>query len=544
MGHGKETPRQKMIGMMYLVLTALLALNVSADILNAFILVDEGLVRTTANFVAKNASAYSIFEAEMDKSPTKVGPFRDKAYEVKEKADQLAYDLQQLKAEIVAYCDGGFDAAPSLTPTKWPIGAKGEMKDTYDINGQKLMNKDNSDKPATLMIVQGKGEELKKKIEEYKDFLVSLTSDPALQKSLQDVLNTDDPPADKNGQHTWQSSRFEHLPMVAVVTNMSKMQGDVRNAEADVIQYLLSQIGATDTKVNKMEAIVLTKSNYVLRGNPFEARILLAAYDSLQRPEITLGQWRKVGDDYEMIGEGRPLSYDARGRAMYTATTSSVGTFPIQGLLRLQTPDGLRSYPFQTEYQVGEPNSVVSPTKMNVLYIGVDNPLGISVSGAPNESIRATITQGTLQKVGNEWIAKVTTIGNATITVSATVDGQSKVMGTFVFRVKAVPDPVAKVGGKIGGKIDKPTLLAQVAVLASLDNFEFDMRFEVTSFTVSAQIGSFTREQPATGARITDQQKAILNSLARGGRVYFQDIKARGPDGRTRDLPTVALQIE
>ena len=543
MGHGKETPRQKMIGMMYLVLTALLALNVSADVLNAFALVDEGLVRTTANFVAKNASAYSIFDAEMDKSPTKVEPFRDKAWMVKEKADQLVYDLQQLKVEIIAYCDGG-EKAPALSPTKWTIGTRGEMKDTYEINSNLIKNKDNTDKPAEIMINNKKGEELKKKIEEYREFLISLTSDPTLQKSLEDVLNTDDPPADKTGQHTWQSSRFEHLPMVAVVTNMSKMQGDVRNAEADIIQYLLQQIGATDTKVNKMEAIVLTKSNYVLRGSPFEARIVLAAYDSLQRPEILLGPYRRTGDDYEMIGEGRLLPYDAKGRAVYTSVASSVGTFPIQGLLRMQTPDGLRSYPFSTEYQVGEPNAVISPTKMNVMYIGVENPLSISVSGVPGESVRATISQGTLTKVGNEWIAKPTTVGNVTVTVTATVDGQTKVMGNPVFRVKQVPDPVAKVANRTGGRIDKATLVAQVAVLAALDNFDFDMRFEVTSFTVSALVGQFAQNATATGARITDQQRQILNRLNRGNKVYFEDIKARGPDGSTRDLPAISLTID
>ena len=542
MGHGKETPRQKMIGMMYLVLTALLALNVSADILNAFVLVDEGLVKTTANFAAKNASSYSIFDAEMEKSPTKVKDYRDKAYSVKDMADQLAYDLQELKVEIVRYCDG--DDPPALTPTEWYIGEKGEKKPTHEIIGQLIHSKDNTDKPAELMIQNKKGEELKKKIIAYRDFLLSLTSDPALQKSLQDALNTDAPPADKNGPHSWESSRFEHLPMVAVITNLSKMQSDVRNAEADVIQYLLGQIGATDTKVNKMEAIVLTKSNYVLRNTPFEARILLAAYDSLQRPEILLGKTRRVGNDWEMVGEGRLLPYDARGRAMYTSSTSSVGTFPIEGLLRLQTPDGLKSYPFSTEYQVGDPNAVISPTKMNVLYIGVDNPLGISVSGAPGESIRASITQGSIAKQGNEWIAKVTTVGNATIAVTATVDGQSKQMGSMLFRVKTVPDPQAKVAGKIGGKIDKATLVAQVAVLAALDNFEFDMKFDVTSFTVSATIGQFTQTFPATGARISDQQKQLLNRLVKGGKVYFEDIKARGPDGKTRELPAIAFTIE
>jgi gliding motility-associated protein GldM len=332
--------------------------------------------------------------------------------------------------------------------------------------------------------------------------------------------------------------------MVAVITNLSKMQSDVRNAEADIIQNLLAQIGATDTKVNKMEAIVLTKSNYVLRGNPFEARILLAAYDSLQKPEIVLGQYRRVGDDYEMVGEGRVLPYDARGRAVYTSQAATVGNYTLQGLLKMQTPDGLRNYPFSSEYQVGEPNAVISPTKMNVLYIGVDNPLAISVSGVPSERITASISQGTLSKSGAEYIAKPTTVGNATVSISANVDGQTRKMGEMLFRVKTVPDPVGKVAGKIGGKIDKATLVAQVAVLAALDNFEFDLRFEVTSFTVSAVIGQFTQTQAATGARITDAQKQILNRLNRGGKVYFEDIKARGPDGRTRDLPTISFTIE
>ena len=543
MGHGKETPRQKMIGMMYLVLTALLALNVSADILNAFVLVDEGLVKTTANFVAKNASAYSIFEAEMEKSPAKVEPFRDKAYAVKEKADQLAYDLQQMKAEIIKLCDG--QDAPALIPTKWVIGTKGETKETFEVNGNLLQSKDDTDKPAQIMINEKKGEELKRKIEEYRDFLVSLTNEPALQQSIQGGLSTDPPPADKDGtSHSWESSRFEHLPMVAVITNLSKMQSDVRNAEADIIQNLLAQIGATDTKVNKMEAIVLTKSNYVLRGNPFEARILLAAYDSLQKPEIVLGQYRRVGDDYEMVGEGRVLPYDARGRAVYTSQAATVGNYTLQGLLRMQTPDGLRNYPFSSEYQVGEPNAVISPTKMNVLYIGVDNPLAISVSGVPSERITASISQGTLSKSGAEYIAKPTTVGNATVSISANVDGQTRKMGEMLFRVKTVPDPVGKVAGKTGGKIDKATLVAQVAVLAALDNFEFDLRFEVTSFSVSAIVGQFTRTQAATGARITDAQKQILNSLQRGGKVFFDEIKARGPDGRIRELPAISFTIE
>jgi len=222
MGHGKETPRQKMIGMMYLVLTAMLALNVSADILNGFVLVNKGLVKTTENFVAKNASSYGIFDAEMEKTPDKVRPFRDNAYSVKDMADQLAYHLQELKVEIVKYCDG--KDASALSPVDWYIGEKREKKSTHDIDDALIKAKDNLDKPAEIMINGKKGADLKKMIEEFREYLLSLTDHPSVQKGIMESLNTDDM-TDKNGTKlSWESAQFEHIPMIAVLTILSKLQ--------------------------------------------------------------------------------------------------------------------------------------------------------------------------------------------------------------------------------------------------------------------------------------------------------------------------------
>ncbi len=544
MGHGKETPRQKMIGMMYLVLTAMLALNVSADILNAFVLVDDGLVKTTANFVAKNETAYGIFDAQMEKSAAKVGPFRDKALSVKDMADQLAYDIQELKVEIVKYCDG--DDAPSLTPTEWIVGAKRETKPTYDINDALIESKDNLDKPAELMIVKKKGEDLKGKIEAYRTHLLSMTTDPSVQNAIKESLNTDAPPPKKDGTvQTWESSHFEFIPMVAVITMMSKLQSDIRNAEADVIQNLLAQIGATDTKVNKMEAIVMSKSSYVLKGNEYEARIILAAYDSLQKPKIFIGPYKKTASGYEMVGEGRELPYDAKGRAIFKSS-AGVGNYTLQGLLQMVTPEGIMNYPFMSEYQVGEASAVIAATKMNVLYIGVDNPVSYTVSGVPSDKVSASITQGSLKRSGNEWVAVLNpnAKGISTITVTANIEGQNRVMGTMDFRVKTIPDPVAKVAGKIGGRIDKATLSAQMAVIAAMENFDFDLKFNVTEFTVSAVVKGFAQTKSTKGARISDEQKALLNSLTKGSKVYFEDIKVVGPDKKERELPIIGFTID
>ena len=530
MGHGKETPRQKMIGMMYLVLTAMLALNVSSDILNGFVLVDNGLVKTTANFAAKNESSYRTFEDEMAKTPEKVRPFRDKAFSVKEMADKLVYDLQELKVEIVKYCDG--ENAPALSPVEWTVGK------TYTIDNALINAKDNLDKPADIMINKGKGEELKKKIEAFREQLLSMTDDASVQKAINESLNTD-AMVDRNGTPlSWESGHFEFIPMIAVVTMLSKMQSDVRNAEADIINNLLAQIGASDTKVNKMEAIVQAKSSYILRGNEYEARILLAAYDSLQKPEILIGTYRKTETGYEIPGGGRKLEYDARGRAIYKASGSSVGNFNLQGLLQMAGPDGITSYPFSADYQVGESQIVFSPTKMNVLYIGVDNPIVISMSGVGPDKISAGITNGTITRSGSEWIAKPATSGESTITASATVEGKP-VSGNMKFRVKMLPTPIAKIGGRAGGPIDKNVLVGQTGVNAELEDFLFDLRYQVTQFNVVAVTTAGEQAAASTSPAFTDQQKALINRLTKGQKLFITGIKARLVGG---NVPAVDLR--
>ena len=545
MGHGKETPRQKMIGMMYLVLTAMLALNVSADILDAFVLVDKGLVKTTTNFVAKNESTYNVFEIQMEKSPTKVKEWRDKAFSVKDMADQLAYDIQELKVKIIQLCDG--KDAPALTPAEWLIGEKKEKKPTFDIDNALIEAKDNLDKPGQIMIVVDKeGEKLKQKINDFRDHLVSLTADTAIQRTIKKGLDTSAPPTRKDGiTPSWESSLFDHIPAVAVITILSKLQGDVRNAEADILQNLLSAIGASDTRVNKMEAIVTSKSSYVLKGNEYEARIILAAYDSLQKPEIFVGPYKRTSTGgYEMISDVKPLPYDAKGKAIYKSAPG-VGNYTLQGLLRMTGPEGFINYPFSSEYQVGEASAVISATKMNVFYIGVDNPVSLTVSGVPSDKISASMTNGQLIRSGGDWIAKPQTAGTpAIVTVSANINGQTRVMGTMNFRVKSVPNPVAKVAGKIGGRIDRETLASQMIVQAEMENFDFDLKFTVTEFTVSANVKGFTQNKPVKGARIADDQKALIRSLTKGTKVYFDDIKAVGPDGKPRELSTVGFTID
>ena len=537
MGHGKETPRQKMIGMMYLVLTAMLALNVSKDILNAFVLVDIGLAKTTANFVGKNESSYSIFDAQMEKTPDKVRPFRDNAYKVKEMADQLAYDIQELKVKVVKYCDG--DKAPALMPMEMVVGS--EKKQTFGVDANLINAKDNYDKPSEILILKGDGEGLRKKFDAFREFLISLTNIESVQNGIKESLNTDSS-VDLGGIETnWEETFFHHVPLVGVVAMLTKFQSDVRNAEADIINNLLDQIGATDTKVNKMEAIVKADQGFILKGGEYKARILLAAYDSLQRPEIYIGPWRRTEKGYEMVGDGKLLPYDAKGHAMYTATANSVGNYKLEGLLNMVGPDGVVSYPFLHEYQVGESSCVISADKMNVLYVGLANPISIQISGVPSEKIRARMTNGTITKQGNSWIARPNASGTATIYAEGEADGKLQ-KGESVYRVKMVPSPIAKVGGKSSGTIERNEFRAQLGVLAEMEDFLFDLRYQVTQFTMTVLTKDGERAANSNSAQFSAEQKALMESVGRGTVVMFQNIKARGEDG-TKSLVDITLKV-
>ncbi len=508
MGHGKESPRQKMIGMMYLVLTALLALNVSADVLNAFIKIDSSIRTTTENFQKKNDATYASFLAAMTENKKAVEPWYNKALEVQTKTNDLYQAVEDLKVLLATTADG---------PTGNPYAL--QKKDDTNVGGQ-------------IMVLEGKGPELQTKVEEYRTFLESFLPDSSsIRDDLELTLSTS-PSIDAEGKEIpWVSSNFEHLPLAGVIALMSKMQSDFRNCEAQLLAYLYGQIDAGTFKFNKIEAIVSAPSGYVLQGQPYQAEIFIAASDTTKEPEVVLAGGTKL-----------PVE---NGKAVYKGETSSVGMKTVAGEILLKSPatGEILKFPFKTEYQVGAPSVAVSPTKMNVFYIGVENPVDITASGVPADAVTATISQGSIRRSGTGYIVEVKGGTSATVTVTAKVGDAVKTLGSKEFRIKTVPSPVAKIGGQGGGVMGKATLLAQSFVKAEMENFDFELTYNVTGFTVSATIGGFTKEEASTSATIISAQKAIITEVKSGGKVYFEGIKAKGPDGSTRDLGTLSFKV-
>jgi len=546
MSKGKETPRQKMIGMMYLILTAMLALNVSKEAIEAFKKVDMSLTKTIANYIKKNDITYAAFDVAAAENPEKAGRWKSKAYDVKARADEIYNYIQDLKVEIVSKTEG--EDSEALLPDN-------------QIDITKVKRIDQNNVPSEVLVganQDGKANDLKALMEDYRGFLVETLEgkDLAAEQSILDILNTDDPEnLEGTGTEPWVTGTFQTLPLVAVITILSKMQVDVRNAETDVLNFLYTQIEAGSFKFNKIIPTVIPNSTYIMQGNEYEAQVFVAATDTTQDMEILVGPHsaRTNADGtitYEMTGDFTKLPIDESGVGIYRVRPGSIGEKAWGGIIKMKAPDGnIRSWEFSSKYSVGMPNVVVSPTAMNVLYQGIQNPLDISVPGVGSDKLTVRMTNGDLKKgkyknYRGEWLAQPRTVGeNAQIIVSANINGKIQGFPPVEFRVRRLPDPEARFANMKEGNVLRSVASAQQVVTAVLENFEFDLTYTVTGFTVSVNDKGFEITAESNNNRITDKQKSLIGNLKAGQKLIIEKIKAVGPDGRTRDLNPIILKI-
>jgi gliding motility-associated protein GldM len=544
MAGGKETPRQKMIGMMYLVLTAMLALNVSATVLDAFVLVDTGLSQTTKSFNLKNERLYTQMDNAYAVNPAKVEPWKNLTDEIRQRSKELFDYIQDLKVLTVVTAEK--EDSPALIGDNQVDAKKIKGKGDSNVSGRVFIGSEGG----------GKATDLKKKIQDYREFMKSHI-DPDIGEqiitSIENILNTDDPPASETStdtHHTWETTRFDHIPLVAVFPQLTKMQLDVLNVEAEVVGYLYNRVDASDFKVNSLDAVVIPKSNYIIQGNEFSADIFLAASDSTQVPRVFIGNYETYTTeqgaiDYRMVGSYKEIPVEG-GRGIFTDKSSRLGMNKWSGLLEVTAPDGTKiKRPFNHEYEVAQPNVVVSPTKMNVFYRGVVNPVEISIPGFSADRLIVDIDGGgSIRRVGDIFEVQPGRGNTCNITVMLNIDGQRRPMGSRPFRVREVPTPIAAVQGITSRIVDKNELAASLAIEARMpEGFDFELSFRITSFKVMAQIGGYTSEAISNNHIITQEQQRIFDRLTRGQSVNIIDVKAVGPDGRVRELNDIVYRI-
>ncbi|MGQ8337231.1 type IX secretion system motor protein PorM/GldM [Sunxiuqinia sp. A32] len=529
-----ETPRQKMINMMYLVLLAMMALNVASEVLDAFRVVDSSLIQTFKSVEKKNNQIYADFAQAYEENKQKVQEWKDKSDQVQEMTDSIINKITRIKEELVMASGG--------TNLSEEEDAKLTNDRSYVVNldGDTIIIKkdDELNVPSEIMIRLKKGEDLKNSIDAYKESLLAIMDEevPA-RETVAQALDTSDPRTKlKEGadKKTWEIQNFENKPLIAVITLLSKLQIDIQNAETNVLTYLYSQIDAGSFKFNKLGARVIAKSSYVLEGDYYEAEVFLAAEDTTQQPEIIVN-----GQALEIVD----------GKGIYRVPASESGSFSWGGIIKYKTPEGgFNTYDFEEEYQVSKPSVTISPTKMNVFYMGVANPVSVSVPGVPSENLQVTMSNGRIAADGQGYTVypqKVDLNGrNTRVYVKAKFNGDVKDMGSMSFRVKEVPDPIATIGGKNGGVMQKEDLLAEDGIFAALVDFDFDLKFVVTQFDITfTGAGGYVKTWSSNSNRFTADQKTQFRALTQGSIIYIDNIVAHGDDNSDRPLSPISFKI-
>jgi len=537
MSGGKETGRQKMIGMMYLVLTALLAMNISKDVLLAFITVEAGLNNTNKNFDAKNGVLYAKFEKMMTDNPNKTKPWRDKAFKIKEEAQKLCDFIDESKSELYR------QAQPELNK---------EMADTFQLkNGT---SNDNYDIPTNYLIgpepstPTGRGVEIKKRIAEFRELV--LANVPEKEKAgFKIALNTADV-FDHHAEKTvpWEVSNFDHTTVAACMCLMAGVKNEVKNAESDIVTMLLREIDAGDFKFDMVTAKVVAPTSYVVLGEEYKADIFVAAYSTTTDPEILVGNVDTAAK--KIIGEAEKVPVSS-GLGTYIKKPTSEGLQTWGGIVNVKAPDGtFKSYPFESSYIVARPSFAVSPTKMNVFYIGVVNPVDISVAGAAPTNVVATLAgSGRIDNKGQGHY-EVTVTGGTECTVNVAIKdpktNTTKSMGAGQkFRIRKVPNPVSKFAGIIAdGAVTKGEAEAAGGCIAELTDFVFDLKFSVTKWTMSMNVNGLFQEEVARGPGVTPGMKGLLAKAKKGSKILIEDVHVVGPDGADRKIGGCNIKIK
>ncbi len=499
-----ETPRQKMIGMMYLVLTAMLALNVSTDILNGFKLVDDSLHASVEATEHRNKGMLNLFEEAVAVNPEKNQEWYDKALEMTAKSDSLYNYIQEFKYNMVKLVDG----------------------DETDPEVRNVVGTSNLDVTGQYGIEEGNGAILREKINAYREYLISLA--PSHANEFNTLFATNGGKTNDGYPISWEATLFEGMPVGASITLLTKIQNDVRTAQSEMIQYLQIATDASDLRVNKMEALVIPESKYVLQGSKYSAKIVLAAVDTTQKPTYYING-SQIND-----------------QGVYEFTASGLGAHKYTGHILVKGPDGEEAtYPFESSYNVGEPSATISNTDLNVMYRDYDNKFSISVPGVASNNIRVTVDGASVKQDKGLWLIRPTSKANElTIMVAADMGGgKYQSMGSQKYRVKALPKPGAyfKSGSKEydEGNIARAALLnGDATIIASYGpDGLLDLKYTITSFTLRTARGL----KPAKGNKFTAAQINELKQLKPGSLVNIVEIRAKNASGKEVTLRGIPL---
>lgn len=498
-----------MMGILYLVLLGLAATTVTDHVLDAFHNLTTSLETSTKNVQSTVSNSFSTFEAtKLKNDPVRATPVYERAKQVRQYSADLDKKIEDIKALFLKE-GGGYDD-------------KGDVKDRADV-----------DISPRLMIRQKRAAELRRNIEDTRNKILATLSEKE-REGFKPALNAQDPPKRSGIKTSWEEDNFgDGIPLTAAITALTKIQADLKNTESDVVKKILGEVDQAVINLDRFEAVAVAPSSYILVGQQYKADVFLTASSSTSNPEIMIG--------------GQKLSV-VNGKGQYIAAATTEGEKRWSGIIRIKQTDGsLKEYKLpEQSYTVARPSATVSPTKMNVFYIGLPNPVSVSAPGFSKDKIRVSISSGSIVGANGDYTVKVTQRGKVTVTVSGEFDkGKTVTLGTSEFRVKPIPPPKVKFGNKSGGSLPVGAMKAQNRIFAVLEDFDFDAPFTISHFTMFINKPRQDIQVFEANSNVfTPAMAAAMSSVVSGSRVTFDYVNATGPDGVKRQLDPITFTVQ
>ena len=508
MAGGKLSARQKMINLMYLIFIAMLALNMSKEVLSAFGLMNEKLTESNEAATIRNTAFMAGLAEKVEEQPAKYQPLKAAADQIDVLANNYTSYLENLKGQMTAKLDD---------PKEYETMDKGDFLDELFFIGDKL-------KPE--------GEQFLAEMAKFRDGVSNiLKQNPELQNMAKDVeekFATDDVKR-VAGTVNWLSHNYKAFPLVASLTKLTQIQADVKSTESEVLSSMLAGQLKVEASLTNFDAIVVPDKTAFFSGENFAGRIILGKND-------------KTLKAYKVIINGTELSSESMqaGQTILNFTAGAVGEREINGEFQFKEGDSIISIPVKSSYAVvPKPNSAtISADKMNVVYRGVSNPMTISFAGVSDNNVSASAPGLSKGSGVGKYVMNPGSGKEVTINVTGKLPDGTNVSDRATFRIKDIPKPSGSIAGQ-QDKISLPRTNLEIATItAVLNDFDFELPITVTSFKVKVP------GQPSvtvTGNKMNEQAKAQIRKASRGDGIQIFEIKAQIVGNSSYKLPTVSV---
>ncbi|SFI96088.1 type IX secretion system motor protein PorM/GldM [Myroides guanonis] len=512
MAGGKLTPRQKMINLMYLVFIAMMALQMSREVLSAFGMVNEKFESANEAALVNNGILLDALKIKAADDPTRYAIPAKKAEEMSVVTSEFFNYLGSLKTEILGPVTKDENGEPMYENMD-----KGEVTDSQWFVGDKYSDK---------------GNEIISNIEKFKTQVKDiLGTDVKFQPILNDLekrFNLEDVKDKEGVVKPYLMYHFQGFPAVSSLAKISTMQNDAKVIEHEVMNSLLGNTLSQAASMKNYAAIVIPEKSAFFAGETFKGKVVLGRYDKSTVPT-------KV----EVNGNTIDLSTALEdGQVNLAFGTGNVGEHEINGKFTFMEDGKEIPIDIKGNYVVvPKPNeATISADKMNVVYRGVKNPMTISFAGISHDKVVASAPGLVKGSKAGQYVMSPGAGREVVINVVGTLPDGQKVADKKTFRIKGIPAPRGTVRGEYSAKGQKSNLEI-VTVGAKLEDFDFEVGLTVTGFVLQVP------GQPSVvvaGNRMNDRAKDAISKARRGDVVVISDIKVRLEGAGDYMLPRTA----